>query len=862
MSATAQEAGDLAFTVSRFATAVAVPTGPAFGTMLTTTWPAFAGLFKRRRQGKKNGPCFAPARFRPEPDGAVRRILENVLTRTAIVLDIETDPKTGEVPPSFTEALARVEARGWTAVGYTSHSHAPAAPRYRIVVPLSGEIAADLPAAEVVAGLLRMDGVLDTGKVGPASVFYLPSCAPGKLAQHETVAIEGQPIDAAWMVERAGALLAEREAVRERQRAEAMEAAAKRREARIRKGFDPNSSIIELIRGHLDLRGELIAHRYTAAGEGRYLYPGSETGVAGVYTMSGRDGVERVFSHHSGDPLAAGNLPSWCRAKAIDAVDVVTILDFAGDQKAALRALATRFGIETRPASTPPPPDSEDDYGRTRARPPHPDRQAETDADGAEADTSPANENDPGFHAGNASQNDPVVLSAGAPLLSAREYIRRHHTEAGLRTLHHQNSGFYTWTGTHYIEVPPEEMRGRLYGFLDKAFRTNEKGNLVPFDPNKNKVANVLEATSAEAQLSARTPKPAWLSGSHPQAPADVIACANSLLHIPTRNLLPHTPAFFNTNALSFAYQADAPEPTAWLTFLKQIWPDDQPAIDTLQETFGLLLTGDTRHQKAFLMVGPKRCGKGTIARVLTNLLGQDNVCAPTLGSIGERFGLMPMIGKRLAIISDARIGGRADQGVIVERILSITGEDTLTIDRKNRDFWTGKLDTRFVMLTNELPRLTDSSGAFASRFIILVLKQSFFKREDHGLLEKLLPELPGILNWGLCGLVRLRARGYFVPPASSEEAQAEMEDLGSPIGAFLRDRCVVAPGRIVDCQRLFNAWCAWCRDNNRDQPGTVQVFGRDLRAAVPGLSIVQPRDIHGKQVRCYEGVEIDFGQR
>ncbi|MCZ6737546.1 MAG: hypothetical protein O7B77_06175, partial [Actinobacteria bacterium] len=49
---------------------------------------------------------------------------------------------------------------------------------------------------------------------------------------------------------------------------------------------------------------------------------------------------------------------------------------------------------------------------------------------------------------------------------------------------------------------------------------------------------------------------------------------------------------------------------------------------------FGYALTQDTRQQKLFLIVGPKRSGKGTIARVLTAMVGADNVCNPTLASL------------------------------------------------------------------------------------------------------------------------------------------------------------------------------------------------------------------------------------
>jgi putative DNA primase/helicase len=128
------------------------------------------------------------------------------------------------------------------------------------------------------------------------------------------------------------------------------------------------------------------------------------------------------------------------------------------------------------------------------------------------------------------------------------------------------------------------------------------------------------------------------------------------------------------------------------LDFLLQLWPNDPQSISSLQEIFGYCLTGDTRQQKAFLLVGPRRSGKGTIARILARLIGADNTVAPTLAGIGTNFGIAPLIGKRVAIISDARLGGRADQQAIAERILSITGEDAITIDRNFSPAWTGQL--------------------------------------------------------------------------------------------------------------------------------------------------------------------------
>lgn len=455
-----------------------------------------------------------------------------------------------------------------------------------------------------------------------------------------------------------------------------------------------------------------------------------------------------------------------------------------------------------------------------------------------------------------------LILNPGAPLGSAREFVARHHTAGGVRTLHHQNSTFYTWTGSHYAETHPEEMRATLYRFLDGAQRVTETGEVVPFDPTKPKVAFVLEATAAEAQIPGRVRPPAWLEGTSGPNPAELVACANGLLHLPTRKLHAHSAAFFNLNALPFGYRPDVPEPEEWLAFLKTIWPSDPDAISTLQELFGLCLTADTRHQKAFLIVGPKRSGKGTIARILTELLGAANVCGPTLSSLGQNFGLATLIGKRLAVISDARLGGKTDQQVIVERILAITGEDSLSIDRKHREAWTGKLDVRFVVLTNELPKLTDASGALAGRFVILTMTHSFYGKEDLALTSKLTAELPGILAWAIEGWKRLTERGHFVPPKSSEDARRDLEDLGSPIQAFLRDRCVVEVGAEVRCDDFYQAWCDWCREHGREHPGTTQTLSRDLNAAIPGLRVSQPRDrTTGRQIRHHNGVRLATAQ-
>lgn len=378
-------------------------------------------------------------------------------------------------------------------------------------------------------------------------------------------------------------------------------------------------------------------------------------------------------------------------------------------------------------------------------------------------------------------------------------------------------------------------------------------------------INDVMNALQSITYLSSSHLPPSWIGSSSTADrpdPYTLLPMKNGILQLDSENLasgtalLPLDPNLFTMNAVPFDYDAGATKPERWMEFLHQLWPLDIQAVSCLQEWFGYLLTSDTRLQKMLMLIGPKRSGKGTILRILAKVLGKGNVVSPTLSSLGTQFGLAPLLGKSVAIISDARLSNRNDQAVITERILSITGEDTQTIDRKYRDPISAKLLTRFVIASNELPRLTDTSGALSGRMILLKLSNSFFGKEDIHLDDKLSTELPGILLWAIEGLLRLRQRGRFLQPDSSNSIAQELEDLVSPIGAFIREECIVESTASVEIAEMYRRWKEWCEEQGRQHPGSLQTFGRDLHAACSGLSVARPSQ-GGRRVRVYLGIRL-----
>lgn len=472
------------------------------------------------------------------------------------------------------------------------------------------------------------------------------------------------------------------------------------------------------------------------------------------------------------------------------------------------------------------------------------------------------------------SASEKVVSSLRAPLARNAEPVRlaecfrnTHYEITGHPTLVRWARAWWKYDGVRYVEHDDEALTRDVYRFLDvvEVEKTDEetKAKSRIRVTAKGRIVNEVQRALLKVMPMLGPNMPQWTARYDDDPPPErLLACANGLLDLRSLELVRPTPRLFVTTAIGTYWDPDAAEPTEWLAFLRSLWGGDKESPRALQQMFGYFLTADTSQQKLFALVGPKRSGKSTIARILKALLGDDAVVNPTLGSIERPFGLAPFVGKQLAIIGDARLGGRSDQATVVERLLSISGEDPISIDRKNRDPINVRLRARVLLISNELPRLYDTSGALASRFLILTMTKSFLGIEDTALEKRLLAELPGIFRWAMEGRQDLAETGRFIAPLASEQAVSDLEAITSPITVFIRDVLVVDapeevdPSHRTEISTLYEKWSTWCKDNGRE-PGNKQVFCRDLRTAIPYLRDVQSKAPDGKRFRVYEGVRL-----
>jgi putative DNA primase/helicase len=443
--------------------------------------------------------------------------------------------------------------------------------------------------------------------------------------------------------------------------------------------------------------------------------------------------------------------------------------------------------------------------------------------------------------------------SPGLPMDVARELVDSYPAE-----LTWWRGDFWSWEGTHWITQDEAVIRGWVRLVTERATYLkpikDKDGGKTKFEalhwaPTISKVREVVAALG---------------EGVLQRAGDDdrVLALSNGILDLAGRELRPHSPTVFNLSARPFPYEATA-RAAHWHKFLDEVLPDAPDDQRFLQEWFGYVLSGRTDIHAIASLAGASRSGKGTILRVLTAMTGTENVAAGRLDALAGPFGLEPLIGKSLLAFGDVRWNNSNAQTAI-QRILEISGEDKVTVPRKNRTDWEGTLGVRVMFAGNEVPRFSDPSGAMANRLRIVRFTQSFAGREDSGLTGRLLTELPGIFNWALEGLDRLADSGRFTESARSIQLRQRVGEGGDATSAFAEEYLEAVPGSWCYEDEVMEAYAEWCERTRRHRDSST---AETLRAAIMDLFPAVTNDkttrrskrtaIGPRKVRTFEGLKL-----
>jgi len=306
---------------------------------------------------------------------------------------------------------------------------------------------------------------------------------------------------------------------------------------------------------------------------------------------------------------------------------------------------------------------------------------------------------------------------------------------------------------------------------------------------------------------------------------------ANGTIDLATAEMRAHSPADLLTHVASVTFDPNAGAPN-WRRFISEVTDGDEELARFLQRSAGLALSGDVTEQVLWLHHGEGRNGKSTFLNVLVELLGTYAGPAP-MEMLLVRRGLgrevetqfAALAGKRLVTTVEADSGVRFSEATVK----LLTGGDTVLARRLYEDAWPLKPSWKLHVAANHKPAVAGRDEGIWRRLMLTPWLRRFEgSADDKRLKEKLLAELPGILNWCLAGFIQWREGGGLRPPVQVTVATAGYREENDAIGTWAEECCVREANAVAEAGRLYSSYRAWAEERG-EHPMTATAFGREL---------------------------------
>lgn len=224
-----------------------------------------------------------------------------------------------------------------------------------------------------------------------------------------------------------------------------------------------------------------------------------------------------------------------------------------------------------------------------------------------------------------------------------------------------------------------------------------------------------------------------------------------------------------------------------FLKFISEVFEEDKERIAVAQEWLGYALTTEIKAQKALVLLGSGANGKGVFLHILSKLLGEENISNITLGELNRPFSRVCIYNKIANVCNENEIDGK---NFNTGYFKAIVGGDSISAEQKGEPVFQFVPTAKMYFAMNNLPRTTDKTEGFYRRLSILSFTQHFSEEtRDRDLKEKLEKELPGIFNWAIIGLRRLRNNGYnFSKCENMRQVVEEYKSEQNPIIKFFEE--------------------------------------------------------------------------
>ncbi|MBF0430551.1 MAG: hypothetical protein HQK83_04690 [Fibrobacteria bacterium] len=385
---------------------------------------------------------------------------------------------------------------------------------------------------------------------------------------------------------------------------------------------------------------------------------------------------------------------------------------------------------------------------------------------------------------------------------------------------------FYQWNGYIYYNLTEKALVPMIYSFLQchEAFEVYPQKKINP-----SLVASIIGNLKGLINIENKLTPRSFISD--PECLGDFFPMKNGIINLEavlenSKDVLTEiTSDFYTLAAAPYDYipGADCPK---WKMFLDEVTPD-QSMQKIIQEWFGYCLTSDLRYCKFIILYGEGSNGKSVVLIVLSGFLGSKNVSNVPLENFTDNFKVFTTYGKFANIAPEISYMDKKAEGILK----SFVAGEPMLYEKKFKDGFSASPTAKLIFAGNLLPEFHDKSYGIYRRIILLPFETIIpDERQDKTLGDKICEqELPGIFNWALEGLRRLRKQDGFslAPVAESAKKQYQIENNSAL--AFLEEYCEEKEEAATYTKQLYSSYKEYCNEMSLKIVPDHK-FGRELK--------------------------------
>ena len=307
------------------------------------------------------------------------------------------------------------------------------------------------------------------------------------------------------------------------------------------------------------------------------------------------------------------------------------------------------------------------------------------------------------------------------------------------------------------------------------------------------------------------------------QADPRFIRFKNGVLDIDTGQLVDNPCDYLLLNEIPHKWNPEAKSEFVDAAF-RSIAQNNEAVVANLWEMFGLALYRGHDVSRMILLQGSGANGKSTLLDMLRHMLGEDNCFSLSICDLGEKFQLVPAMGKLALIgddISNDYVNGKAC--AVMKKF--VTG-DTVNDQYKGGATFQFKPYATLIYSCNEIPKFADGTYGFERRIHPIPLLARFTPSNagfDPNLSEKLKEEtcMEYALTKAIEALCRCRANMSLTANVLSKKMAQEIVNDNDSVRAFFDGTKSDGTSFVGKTNTsVYASYNSWCKDNGIEPLG------------------------------------------